>query len=259
MAKLCLPLVALSMVLASTPVAAQNSISDDVTVTANQQIGSVGTVSGDIDIGAGARTGDVNTVSGDIDLAANARVGNLTTVSGDIDAKNVVEAGDAATVSGDIEFGANARVGALETVSGDVQLGPQSTLTSAKTVSGEILLERGGRAQKNLSTVSGSIGLIAANVGGDVVTYTGDVTIGMGSHVHGRLHVRKPQNEGIGINVIRISRNVVPRIVIGPNAVVDGPLVFEHPVKLYVHSSARTGTITGATPERFDTPRAPTN
>jgi hypothetical protein len=48
-----------------------------------------------------------------------------------------------------------------------------------------------------------------------------------------------------------------PRIVIGPNAVVDGDLVFEREVTLYVHSSARIGKVTGATAIPFDTPRAP--
>ena len=46
-------------------------------------------------------------------------------------------------------------------------------------------------------------------------------------------------------------------VVIGPNAVVDGPLVFEREVKLYVHGSARTGKITGASAIRFDTPTPP--
>jgi hypothetical protein len=45
-------------------------------------------------------------------------------------------------------------------------------------------------------------------------------------------------------------------VVIGPNAVVDGPLVFERTVELHVHATARTGAITGATALRFtgDTP-----
>jgi hypothetical protein len=48
-----------------------------------------------------------------------------------------------------------------------------------------------------------------------------------------------------------------PRIVIGPNAVVDGPLIFEREVTLYVHNTARTGKITGATAVRYDGARAP--
>jgi hypothetical protein len=37
----------------------------------------------------------------------------------------------------------------------------------------------------------------------------------------------------------------------------DSPLVFEREVKLYVHATAKTGPITGATAVRFDTPTAP--
>src|SRR3546814_8253871 len=56
---------------------------------------------------------------------------------------------------------------------------------------------------------------------------------------------------------IQFGSNRKPRIVIGPNAVVEGDLVFEREVTLYVHSSARIGKVTGATPIAFDTPRAP--
>ena len=48
-----------------------------------------------------------------------------------------------------------------------------------------------------------------------------------------------------------------PRIIIGPNAVVDGELVLEREVTLYVHKTARIGAVTGATAQSFDTPTAP--
>jgi hypothetical protein len=38
---------------------------------------------------------------------------------------------------------------------------------------------------------------------------------------------------------------------------VDGPLVFEREVKLYVHRSATIGSIRGATAVRYDGDRAP--
>ena len=41
--------------------------------------------------------------------------------------------------------------------------------------------------------------------------------------------------------------------------VVDGPLVFEREVVLYVHASARTGAITGATAIRYDGASPPAN
>ena len=48
-----------------------------------------------------------------------------------------------------------------------------------------------------------------------------------------------------------------PRVIIGPNAVVDGTLVFEREVKLYVHRSAHIGPVTGASRDPFDTDAAP--
>ncbi|MDR7133130.1 hypothetical protein J2X06_000314 [Lysobacter niastensis] len=57
----------------------------------------------------------------------------------------------------------------------------------------------------------------------------------------GGLRYAKPNRQLFSMN------NRDPRVVIGPNAVVEGPLVFERKVTLYVHSSAKTGPITGAT------------
>jgi hypothetical protein len=74
--------------------------------------------------------------------------------------------------------------------------------------------------------------------------------------VRGGVTVEKPTNNWLPIT---IGKQRIPRIVIGPEARVDGPMVFEREVKLYVHSSARIGQVTGATPEPYDTPRAPTH
>jgi len=82
---------------------------------------------------------------------------------------------------------------------------------------------------------------------------SGDVTVGIDSHVHGSLRVRKSS----GVSWISFGTTRTPRIVIGPNAVVDGELDFEHEVKLYVHETARTGAISGATAVPFSTRRAP--
>ena len=73
-------------------------------------------------------------------------------------------------------------------------------------------------------------------------------------HVKGGIKVEKPGTSWIPIH---FGKHTPPRIIIGPNAVVDGPLVFEREVKLYVHASARTGAITGATAIRFDGAHAP--
>jgi hypothetical protein len=72
--------------------------------------------------------------------------------------------------------------------------------------------------------------------------------------VHGGIKVEKP---GTSWMPIHIGKHTPPRIIIGPNAIVDGPLVFEREVKLYVHSSARIGSVTGATAVRFSGAQPP--
>jgi hypothetical protein len=47
------------------------------------------------------------------------------------------------------------------------------------------------------------------------------------------------------------------RIIVGPNAVVEGPLVFKREVNLYVHKTARIGQVTGATPVAYEGTTAP--
>ena len=89
-------------------------------------------------------------------------------------------------------------------------------------------------------------------VGGSIETVLGDVTVGVGSKVRGGLRVQK-SNAGF----FNTNSKKVPRIVIGPNAEVNGPLVFERPVTLYVHTSAKIGPVTGATAKPFSTDTAP--
>jgi len=47
------------------------------------------------------------------------------------------------------------------------------------------------------------------------------------------------------------SKSRTPRIVIGPNAVVDGELRFERQVELFVHPTAKIGTVTGASAKPY--------
>ena len=118
------------------------------------------------------------------------------------------------------------------------------------TVNGSISIEEKTVAQ-TVETVNGSIGVVASHVGGDVQTVRGDITIGLDSHVSGGVRVEK------ATGFFNTDRKRPPRIIIGPNAVVEGPLVFERPVTLHVHKSARTGPVTGATAQGFDGDSAP--
>lgn len=195
-------------------------------------------VNGSVEIAAGEHAGSATTVNGSIRLGDGASVSDATTVNGSIKAGNSVTVDqDATTVNGGIHFGTKA------TVNGNVT-----------TVNGDIYVPDGGKVKGDVTTVNGGIGLVRAQVGKDVITVNGDVTIGIGSHVAGKLWVKKSKGGWNGLP-LQVSR--IPVIIIGPDAVVQGGLVFEHQVKLYVHTSAKAGPIEGATAIAFSTPIAP--
>lgn len=198
----------------------------------------VSKVNGSVEIAAGEHVGSANTVNGSVKLGDGSTVKDATTVNGGIKAGNsVVVDDDATTVNGDIHFGTKA------TINGDIT-----------TVNGDVYVPDGGNVKGEITTVNGGVGLVRAQVGKDVVTVNGDVTVGIGSHVGGKLWVKKSKG---GFNGMPLQISRIPTIIIGPNAVVQGGMVFEHQVKLYVHSSARTGPIEGATAIAFSTPTAP--
>jgi len=137
-------------------------------------------------------------------------------------------------------------------VNGSIRIGQQARIGDGiETVNGSIFVDRGGDIRHGVSTVNGAIGLVDTDLGGGIETVNGDITVGVGSHVRGGIHVEKP-SQGWSMN-----KRKPPRIVIGPNARVDGALIFEREVVLYVHTSAKVGSVRGATPIPFSTDRAP--
>ncbi|MFT4198051.1 MAG: hypothetical protein QM601_09095 [Pseudoxanthomonas sp.] len=194
----------------------------------------------------------IDKVNGSISAEPGQAYGSLETVNGSIRIGSGASTGDASTVNGAIAVGDRATTGGLETVNGGIKAGREVTVhEGVETVNGSIFFDRGGRIGKDVETVNGGIGLVATQVGGDVETVSGDITVGVDSHVRGGIKVEKNKSW------IQFKPQRDPRIVIGPNAVVEGALVFERPVKLYVHSSARIGPVTGATAVPFSTPTAP--
>jgi hypothetical protein len=197
---------------------------------------------------------DVDKVNGSITAEAGQAYGTLQTVNGGIHVEANARTGNVGTVNGGIHVADGAQVGGLETVNGGVRVGRHVVVgKGVDTVNGEIFVDAGGHVGGDVGTVNGGIGLVDTHVDGGISTVSGDVTVGVGSHVKGGLKVEKPNNNWS----IHFGKPRIQRIVIGPNAVVECPLVFEREVKLYVHASARTGTITGATAIRFDGAHAP--
>ena len=199
-----------------------------------------------------AHASDTTKVNGSIHAEAGRNYGDLDTVNGSIRIDAKATTGSAETVNGGIGVGDGARTGSLETVNGGVHLGRDVQVDgSLEAVNGSLFADRGSRIREGVENVNGGIGLVGTTVGGGIRTVRGDVTIGVGSHVKGGLRVEKPRGN------FNPDRQRPPRIVIGPDAVVEGALVFEHPVALYVHRTAKTGPVSGASAKTFDTPTAP--
>lgn len=202
-------------------------------VTAHAAERDVSKVNGGISVEDGESYGSLDTVNGGIHIGANARVTK------------------AETVNGGISVGANSQTGTLETVNGGIRVEERVTTGDLSTVNGSVFVDRGGKVGGDVETVNGAIGLVDTDVSGGIETVNGDVTVGVGSHVRGGLHYEKNKS------FISFGKPRIPRVVIGPDAQVDGPLVFEREVVLYVHATAKTGPITGAKAIRFDTPTPP--
>ena len=199
-----------------------------------QQPESIDRVNGSITAESSRTYGDLETVNGSIRIESSARIDDAETVNGSIHAADNISARSLSTVNGSIKVGMQAQVG------GNIE-----------TVNGSIFVDRGGNVARGVETVNGAIGLVDTDLGGGIETVNGDVTVGVGSHVRGGIHVEKPSNNWMS------GKRKPPRIVIGPNARVDGAMVFEREVVLYVHTTAKVGSITGARAIPFSTDRAP--
>ena len=97
-----------------------------------------------------------------------------------------------------------------------------------------------------LSNVNGKMTINAAHVGGGLKTVNGDITVGPEARVEGGILVEKPN-----LNWFNKHNHRPPRIVIGPGAVVEGKLRFEHEVELLVSDRAKIGPVDGATAKSF--------
>ena len=205
--------------------------------------------------GDGDRPDSVDKVNGSITAQAGESYRDLSTVNGSIRIEEGAQTEDASTVNGGIKVEDRARTHDLETVNGGIRLGRNVQVDGGlETVNGEVFVDRGGRVRGGVTTVNGAIGLVETELGGGIDTVNGDITVGVGSHVRGGIKIEKPTSNWMPIS---FGRKQPPRIIIGPNATVEGSLVFEREVKLYVHRTAKIGPVTGATAVPYDGDRAP--
>lgn len=229
-------LIPLSLALAAAPVFADENIDKvfgGITAEAGREYGSLSSVNGGITVREGATVRKADTVNGGISVESNASVGT------------------AETVNGGIRLGDGASARQLEAVNGAVKLGRDARVEDdVETVNGAIRTEAGVVIGGNVENVNGTIHLDRAEVGGQVVTTHGDITL-EGATVRGGLRVEKP-NSGWWSS----SNKRTPRVSIGAGSVVGGEMVFDHEVELYVHPDAKVGKQSGVSPRMIDGPDA---
>ncbi len=200
-----------------------------------------------------AADGAISKVNGTIKIDAGSQgAGKLDTVNGSIMIGARAVTGDAKTVNGSIRIEDDARVGDVSTVNGGIRAGVNVLVNQdVETVNGQVFIDRGSVVRGDVSTVNGAVGVVGTEIHGNIAMVAGNLTVGADSHVHGRIRYQKLTPPWIGF------RKHDPRVVIGPNARVDGALVFERKVTLYVHDSAKIGTVTGATAVNYSGTDAP--
>lgn len=166
--------------------------------------------------------------------------GNYSTVNKSITIGESTTAGDIESVNGSIRIGANSFVDSVEAVNGSIKLGNDVTVEDdIEAVNGTITLKPGCEVGDRVETVNGTIRMENTRIAGDVETVNGTLRILDRSEVSGNVVVKKPG--GWGWN----HRQKPVRVEIGQDVVVHGDLIFEHPVELSLHETAKVGEIIG--------------
>jgi hypothetical protein len=190
-------------------------------------------VLGSVEVGPGEHVDKATTVNGSVEIGANAVVKHAETVNGSITLHEHSTAESVETVNGSIDIGQGARVAGKVTV-----------------VNGHMTLDTGADVGGRLSNVNGTIQLTAAHVGGGIETTNSNLTVGANSRVEGGI-LYEQANDGWFSWLHIFGTSSVPRVVIGPGAIVKGTLKFGREVQLYVSDRATIGPVEGATVTRF--------
>jgi DUF4097 and DUF4098 domain-containing protein YvlB len=189
---------------------------------------------------------DHSKVNGSIRIEDGRSVGDLDTVNGSIRLGDHGQAEEVSTVNGSIEIGEDGSIESAGTVNGRISIGRRVRVTGeVSTVNGSLTLDEGSEVGGDVANVNGGIRLRSAHVAGGIRTVSGDIEVGADSRVDHGILVEKSNSW------FNFGSNPSPRVVIGPRAVVQGTLVFEREVELYVSDSARIGEVKGATPVMF--------
>lgn len=165
---------------------------------------------------------------------------SYNTVNKSIKIGDNVTTGEVDSVNGSIRIGGNSFVESVDSVNGSIKLGTGVTVEkSIEAVNGAITIQQGCEVGGNVETVNGGIHMEDTRVAGGVETVNGQLRILQGSEVSGNVVVRESKGWSI------TKRRKPVHVEIGENVVVHGDLIFESPVELKLHETARVGEIIG--------------
>ena len=105
-------------------------------------------------------------------------------------------------------------------------------------VNGGIAVEGGSKVANDVENVNGDIEFRGSEIGGTLTTVNGDVELIEGAVLRGDLVVEKPGGWGW-------KNNRMPRIVIGPGSRVEGVILLEREVELFISEAAEVGGVEG--------------
>jgi len=165
---------------------------------------------------------------------------SYSTVNKSIKIGDNVSTGEVDSVNGSIRIGSNSFAESVDSVNGSIRLGADVTVErSIEAVNGAITLQPGCEVGGRIETVNGGIHMENTRVAGNVETVNGQLRVLNGSEVSGNVVVRKPH----GWSFSKQRKPV--QVEIGENVVVHGDLIFESPVELKLHETAKVGEIIG--------------
>jgi len=187
----------------------------------------------------GSETDGHSTINGSISVGSDSTVtGSLETVNGTIRIEENSRVRDAETVNGSVRIDSGVSVEDVSSVNDSVRLAENVTVDGEiSVVNGKIDLGRGTSIRQSVSNVNGEMKIVGAEIGGDLSTVNGDVTLSDDAIVRGDLIVEKPG----GWN----NNSRPPKVVIGPGTRVEGMIRLEREVKLYISDTAVFGGVTG--------------
>ncbi len=200
-----------------------------------------GSINKSINLGDNSENSGQSSVNGSITVGDNSVVnGSLNTVNGSIKVGENTRLKDAETVNGSVKVGSGSTVDDVNSVNGTISVAEMVTVEGEiEVVNGKISLQKGTNVADSVSNVNGEIWLAGAEVGGNVSTVSGDVTLSDAAVLKGDLIVEKPGGWG------RKRNKRTPTVIVGPDTRIDGQIVLEQKVDLFISETANIGGVRG--------------